>query len=116
MELLCLRDQSRERTELLLLVINWVWSLVIVVGANGHRVSRLELIGVNRVPIKEQVRDWAAVFTQIVDEGVKLRNRQAIVAQFQGEDGLGGRKAEESGSERILVQPILQEVDCSYVS
>ena len=97
MELLCLRDQSRERTELLLLVIDWVWSLVIVVGANGHRVSRLELIGVNRVPIKEQVRDWAAVFTQIVDEGVKLRNRQAIVAQSTEVKALVGYSELTSG-------------------
>ena len=97
MELLCLRYQPRERTELLLLVIDWVWSLVIVVGANGHRVSRLELIGVNRVPIKEEVRDRAAVFTQIVYEGIELRNRQAIVAQSTEVKALVGYSELTSG-------------------
>ena len=97
MELLCLRDQSRERTELLLLVLHWVWSLVIVVRSNGHQVSRLELIGVDRVPIKEEIRDWAAIFTQMVDESVKLRDRQAVVAQSTEVKALVGYSELTSG-------------------
>jgi len=116
LELLCLRDQSRERTELLLLAFDWLRCLVVIIRSNWHRVASLELIGVNGVPIKEEIRDWAAIFTQVVNQSVELRDCQAIVAQFQGENGLGGWKTEESGSKRILVQPILKEIDCSYVS
>ena len=76
LELLSLRDEFCKRTEFFgCLVVFGGWNLIDLVCTDGNRVTRLEVLSVNRVPIEEKVSDRAAVLSQVVSKSLELRNR-----------------------------------------
>ena len=52
-----------------------------LVGTDRHRVTRLKLLGIDGVPVQEEICDGAVVLGQVVDESLELRVRQTVVAE-----------------------------------
>ena len=59
--------------------------LVKLVGADWHRVTRLEFFLVEGVPIEEKVGDRAVVLPQVANQSAQLAVRQAVIAESTSE-------------------------------
>lgn len=104
MQLLAFRDQLRKQADFLRLLLISRWQYFVgLVGTGRDRIPCLELLCVDRVPVEEEVSDWAVIFGEVADEGRQLRMSQAIVAELESLDVLGGGQAQERGSQRVPV-------------
>ena len=76
LELLSLSDELCKRTEFFgCLVVFGGWDLIDFVCTDGNRVTRLEVLSVNWVPVEEKVSNWAVVLSKVVSKSLELRNR-----------------------------------------
>ena len=68
LKLLSFRDQPCKQTHLFrLIILCWWLNFIELIGTGRHGVTRLKLLGVDRVPVEEQVRDGAVILGQVVD-------------------------------------------------
>ena len=81
LQLLALRDELCEEADFLWLVFFGMWLHLVKLIRSGCRVTSPEVLSVDGVPVKEQVRDWAVILTKVTNQGGKLRVGQTIVAE-----------------------------------
>ena len=82
MKFLAFRDELGEETDFFgLILLSRRHNLVWLVGTNGYRVTCLEFLLIDRIPVEEEIRDGTVVLRKIVDQSRELRVSQAVVAQ-----------------------------------